>query len=109
MPTSYLEEKPPERGVTPAVERPISVHSASSSTSANAAKKRGPAVAPRRGARKVKYCEALYAYTARSDAEFDMLEGDRFELISMGSGDGWADVAKDGKTKSVPANYIKEL
>lgn len=91
------------------VERPGSVYSDSSATSTNIAKKRGPAVAPRRGAKKIKYCEALYAYTAQSEAEFDMQEGDRFELISMGSGDGWADVAKGGETRSVPANYIQEL
>jgi hypothetical protein len=72
-------------------------------------KKQGPAVAPRRGAKKVKHVEALYPYTAQSDAEFDMLEGERFILISMGSGDGWADVEKNGETKSVPANYIQEV
>jgi formin-binding protein 1 len=100
---------PPEPAKPAVIERPASVYSDSSATSANAAKKKGPAVAPRRGAKKIKYCEALYAYTAQSDAEFDMYEGERFELISMGSGDGWADVAKGGATKSVPANYIQEL
>ena len=109
MPTAYLEALPPEIGASPATERPTSVYSDSSSTSANAAKKKGPAVAPRRGAREVKYCQALYAYTAQSDAEFDMQEGERFELKSLGSGDGWADVARGGETKSVPANYIQEL
>lgn len=87
----------------------MSVYSDSSTTSAQAAKKQGPAVGPRRGAKKIKYCEALYSYTAQSDAEFDMREGERFELVSTGSGDGWADVARGGETRSVPANYIKEL
>lgn len=73
-----------------------------------AGKKQGPAVAPRRGAKKVKHCEALYAYTAQSDAEFDMEEGEKFVLISMGTGDGWADVEKNGERRIVPAAYIQE-
>ena len=79
-------------------------------TSATAGtKKKGPAVAPKRGAKKVKYVEALYPYEAQSEAEFDMVEGERFILISMGSGDGWADVERGGETRSVPANYIQEV
>ncbi|ERF76927.1 hypothetical protein EPUS_02639 [Endocarpon pusillum Z07020] len=109
VPTAYIEELAPEPEASSIVERPVSVYSDSSATSTNIAKKKGPAVAPRRGAKKIKYCEALYAYTAQSDAEFDMQEGDRFELISMGGGDGWADVAKGGETRNVPANYIQEL
>ena len=109
VPSAYLAELPVEIGTSAAAERPVSVNSDSSATSMNAAKKKGPAVAPRRGAKKIKYCEALYAYTAQTDGEFDMQEGERFELISMGCGDGWADVAKGAETKSVPANYIKEL
>jgi formin-binding protein 1 len=116
VPTAYVEEMAPEpEGATetpPAMpKRPTSTYSDSSAASAstNATKKKGPVVAPRRGAKKIRCCEALYPYTAQSDAEFDMQEGDRFELISMGSGDGWADVAKGGETKIVPANYIQEV
>lgn len=109
MPTAYLEELAFEPETSTTSERPRSVYSDSSTASLNAVKKKGPAVAPRRGAKKIKYCEALYAYTAQSDAEYDMQEGERFELISMGTGDGWADVAKGGETKSVPANYIREM
>ena len=57
----------------------------------------------------MKYVEASYAYEAQSEAEFDMAAGERFILISMGSGDGWADVERGGETRSVPANYIKEV
>ena len=90
----------------------MSVHSTSTTSvhSTNATtKKKGPAVAPKRGAKKLKHVEALYAYEAQSEAEFDMSEGERFILISMGTGDGWADVEKDGQTRSVPANYIQEV
>ena len=89
----------------------MSHHSGSSASLASsaAAKKQGPSVAPRRGAKKVKHVEALYDYTAQSDAEFSMTEGERFVLVSMGGGDGWAEVEKNGETKSVPANYIQEV
>ena len=91
-------------------DRPTSTYSsASSAPSTTGGKKQGPAVAPRRGAKKLKYVEALYEYEARSDAEWDMAEGDRFVLVNMDSGDGWADVEKNGQTKSVPANYIQEV
>jgi hypothetical protein len=72
-------------------------------------KKKGPAVAPKRGAKKLKYVEAMYEYTASSDAEHSMAEGERFVLITMDTGDGWADVEKDGQVKSVPANYIQQV
>ena len=36
-----------------------------------------------------------------------MVEGERFVLIKEDSGDGWADVEKNGITKSVPANYVQ--
>lgn len=113
MPSAYLEELPTAAS-TPAGERPPSLYSNSSaslasSSMAAAKKKQGPMVAPRRGAKKVKYAEALYDYTAQSDAEFDMTEGEKFILISMGTGDGWADVERNGETRSVPANYIQEV
>lgn len=38
-----------------------------------------------------------------------MEEGERFVLISMGLGDGWAEVEKSGVQRSVPANYIQEV
>jgi hypothetical protein len=71
------------------------------------AKKKGPAVAPRRGAKKLKYVEALYDYAAQSEAEHSMVEGERFVLIKEDPGDGWAEVEKGGVTKSVPASYIQ--
>ncbi|RMZ86522.1 hypothetical protein DV736_g6251, partial [Chaetothyriales sp. CBS 134916] len=116
VPTAYLEEIPganPSPQATPAIERPQSSQSNSTASlnSTQPTKKKGPAVAPKRGAKKVKYCEALYAYEAQSDMEFSMEEGDRFILISMGDDDGWADVEKmgTGEKGNVPANYIQEV
>jgi hypothetical protein len=71
------------------------------------AKKKGPAVAPRRGAKKLRYVEALYAYTAQTDAEHSMAEGERFVLVKEDPGDGWAEVEKAGVTASVPASYVQ--
>ena len=72
-------------------------------------KKKGPAVAPKRGAKKLNHVVALYDYAAQSDAEFSMVEGDRFVLVTRDTGDGWAEVEKGGQTKSVPANYIEDV
>lgn len=44
-----------------------------------------------------------------SDVEWSMREGERFVLVNRDSGDGWADVERGGVTKSVPANYIKDV
>ena len=106
MPTSYLEmhaSAPP---------RPASIYSNSGSSMGGASqttKKQGPAVAPRRGAKKLKYVEALYEYTAQSDVEHSMTEGERLVLIKEDPGDGWAEVEKGGVTKSVPANYVQAV
>ena len=86
--------------------------SAAGSISAGGAahvKKKGPAVAPKRGAKKLKYVEAMYDYEARTDVEHSMHEGERFVLINNNTGDGWADVEKGGVVKSVPANYIQDV
>ena len=110
VPTAYVEVLPL---TPPSSNRPDSTYSASSASisgsTAPAAKKKGPAVAPKRGAKKLKYVEALYDYTAQSDAEHTMTEGERFVLINMDAGDGWADVEKGGAVKSVPANYIQQV
>ena len=71
------------------------------------AKRKGPAVAPRRGAKKLRYVVALYGYAAQSDAEHSMAEGERFVLIKDDPGDGWVEVEKGGATKSVPASYVQ--
>ena len=110
VPASYVEAG----ATTPtASDRPTSTYSNSSASVtgsiASAGKRKGPAVAPKRGAKKLQYVEALYDYEARTGDEWSMAEGDRFVLINKDSGDGWADVEKNGQVKSVPANYIQEV
>lgn len=139
VPAAYVELFPPTATATPSTPlsgRPASSYSHSSTNSVPPStagsvtsapgKKKGPAVAPKRGAKKLKYVEALYDYEARSDAEHSIAEGERFVLINKDSGDGklllvchvenlecaiaelrlgWADVEKGGVTKSVPGTY----
>lgn len=112
VPASYVEAAPTPSPVPSASPGPADRRGSTSSASlaSTAVGKRvGPAVAPRRGAKKLQYAEALYDYEARSNLEFSMVEGDRFVLINRDSGDGWADVERGGVTKSVPANYIQEM
>lgn len=111
VPASYVEAAPaPAQSPVPSVtDRRNSVYSNSSAAGHAPGKKIGPAVAPRRGAKKLQYVEAMYDYTARSEMEWDMAEGDRFVLVNRDGGDGWADVERGGVTKSVPANYIQEV
>ncbi len=114
VPASYLEIS-----AAPAIAthntgqsaRPPSTYSNSGSSvgTASAVKKKGPAVAPRRGAKKLKYVEALYDYSAQGDAEHSMTEGERFLLIREDLGDGWVEVEKGGVNKSVPASYIQAV
>lgn len=111
VPTAYVEILASSHTSTQH-ERPTSSYSSSSASlpgNATIGKKKGPAVAPKRGAKKLKYVEALYEYEARSEAEWSMSEGERFVLVSADSGDGWADVEKGGVVKSVPANYVQEV
>ncbi|KAI1442910.1 FCH-domain-containing protein [Annulohypoxylon stygium] len=114
VPASYLEIFPkaiiPQDTGSSLNERPASTYSNSGSsigTAGPTVKKKGPAVAPRRGAKKLKYVIAMYDYTAQSDAEHSMSEGERFVLIKEDPGDGWAEVEKGGATKSVPASYVR--
>ena len=64
-------------------------------------------MAPRRGAKKLRYVEALYEYAAQSEAEHSMVEGERFVLVKDDPGDGWVEVEKAGVTASVPASYVQ--
>jgi len=117
VPTAYIELSTPTATNPPAINystRPSSAYSNSGSSIANSvaptsgtmSKKKGPAVAPKRGGKKLKYVEALYEYAAQSEVEHNMMEGERFVLVKEDPGDGWVEVEKGGITRSVPANYV---
>lgn len=107
VPASYVELVP--TSVASLSPRPDSTYSNSSASLASSTtKKKGPAVAPKKGAKKLHYVEALYDYEARSDAEWGMRAGERFVLVTRDAGEGWSDVERGGVVKSVPANYIQD-
>lgn len=66
-------------------------------------------MAPKRGAKKLRYVEALYDFTASGDTEHSMTEGERFVLVKDDPGDGWVEVEKAGVTGSVPSSYIQHV
>lgn len=106
VPASYVDFT----AVPAAPARPSSTMSTSTTSSmapSTAARKKGPAVAPRRGAKKLRYVEALYDYTAQGSTEHSMTEGERFVLVKDDPGDGWVEVEKAGITASVPASYVQ--
>ncbi len=113
MPATYVEFSAPSPIVpqtTGQSGRPGSTYSSASSVGTSAqGKKKGPAVAPKRGAKRLQYVEALYEYTAQSETEHSMVEGERFVLIKEDPGDGWAEVEKGGSTRSVPASYVRAV
>lgn len=119
VPASYVDVAPASAAPPPAAMAPQNTgqstysnsgSSISTTNTANvASRKKGPAVAPRRGAKKLKYVEAMYAYAAQNDSEHSMAEGERFVLVKEDPGDGWAEVEKGGVTKSVPASYVQAV
>ena len=113
VPSSYVEfttvTSPSAPAPAPAA-RPSSTYSTSTTSSlTQTPKKKGPAVAPKRGAKKLRYVEALYEYTAQADTEHSMSEGERFVLVQDDPGDGWVEVEKAGVTGSVPASYVQAV
>lgn len=108
VPATYVDFTAVPAAAAP---RPSSTYSNSttSSVAPSMGKKKGPAVAPKRGAKKLRYVEALYDYTAQGDTEHSMVEGERFVLVREDPGDGWAEVEKAGVTASVPASYVHSV
>lgn len=112
VPATYVELV---SAANSSLDRPQSTHSNSSASVSGSVhiagtnKKKGPAVAPKKGAKKLNYVVALYDYEARSEAECSMKVGEKYVLVNKDAGDGWADVEKGGQTKSVPALYIRDV
>ena len=107
------DSHPASHPVRPQSTASASTHSLSGSISSTngGAKKKGPAVAPKRGAKKIKYVEALYSYVAAGEGEASMEEGEKLILIAPDGGDGWCEVERVGdKTRGVvPAGWVSEV
>lgn len=124
VPASYVENIASAPAPTssfadrPSYQRPMSTASVSTtslagsiSSSAPSVKKKGPAVAPKRGGKKIKYVEALYTYEASGEGEASMEEGEKLVLVAPDSGDGWCEVEKSGGGGRgvVPAGWVREV
>lgn len=119
VPASYAElQAPAPPSKSPVDDRPLSMAASASTTSLAGSdtpsigaktKKQGPAVAPRRGAKKVKHVEALYTYQASGLGEVDMDEGERMVLITADQGDGWCEVESRAGKGVVPSSWVKEV
>lgn len=73
-------------------------------------KRKGPAVAPRRGAKKAQYVEALYDYTADEENELTIHVGDKIVLIQDDTdGSGWTEGELNGERGLFPTAYVKKV
>lgn len=118
VPSSYAElSAPAPPSKSPVDDRPVSMAASTSTTSlagsdtpsVGKAKKQGPAVAPRRGAKKVKHVEAMYTYQASGPGEVDMEEGEKMVLVLADQGDGWVEVESKAGKGIVPATWVKDV
>ncbi|RLV93823.1 Protein BZZ1 [Spathaspora sp. JA1] len=95
VPTSYLE---------------IIQSDNTSLSSLQKTKKQGPAVAPRRGGKKVSYVQALYDYTADGDDEISIRAGDKIVLVQEDTdGSGWTEGELNGARGVFPTSYVKKV
>ncbi|KAG5418162.1 BZZ1 [Candida metapsilosis] len=73
-------------------------------------KKAPPPVAPKRGAKRVQYLEALYDYTADGDDELSIQAGDRIILVEDDTdGSGWTEGELNGEKGMFPTSYVKKV
>lgn len=100
-----------QTGLVPAAYIEAITQPSESSTSLNSSggggKKKGPAVAPKKGAKKVTYMIALYDYDAQSSDELTIRAGDKIVVISEDQGDGWTEGELNAMSGMFPTAYAK--
>lgn len=95
VPAAYIQTvKPPANEST-------------TSVASSTGKKKGPAVAPKRGAKKVTYMIALYDYDAQSSDELTIRSGDKIVVVSEDKGDGWTEGELNAMSGVFPTAYAK--
>lgn len=71
--------------------------------------KKGPSVAPKRGAKRVQHLEALYDYAADGDDEISISAGDVIVLIQDDlDGSGWTEGELNGVRGMFPTSYVRK-
>lgn len=79
-------------------------------TEDESSKRKGPSVAPKRGAKKVEYVEAIYDYVAEEDNELSILAGDRIALLQEDTdGSGWTEGELNSRTGLFPTSYVRRI
>ncbi|KAK5170120.1 Protein BZZ1 [Saxophila tyrrhenica] len=118
VPASYAEINSTPSSSTTLPPRPMSTASASTTSLAGSdtgskpppVKKQGPAVAPRRGAKKtLKHVEALYTYDPTGPGETAMQAGEKLVLVLADQGDGWCEVEGKAGKGVVPAGWVRDV
>lgn len=73
-------------------------------------KRKGPSVAPKRGAKKVEYVEALYDYIAEEENELSILAGDKIVLVQEDTdGSGWTEGELNSQRGLFPTSYVTKI
>lgn len=107
VPASYTEEiQTPIRPVA-SIASVSTTNTAATGDSKNPNKKRGPAVAPKRGAKKINYMIALYNYDAQTEDEITIQAGDKIAVVGEDIGDGWTEGELNGMRGSFPTSYAR--
>ena len=70
----------------------------------------GPHCAPRRGAKKVQYVEALYDYVAEEANELSIVAGDKIVLVQEDvDGSGWTEGELNSRQGLFPTSYARKI
>ncbi|CUM51288.1 uncharacterized protein AC631_02210 [Debaryomyces fabryi] len=96
-------------GLVPTAYIEVSMGTPAAASINSGSKKKGPSVAPKRGAKRVQYVEALYDYQADGDDELTITAGDRIALVQADTdGSGWTEGELNGVTGMFPTSYVKD-
>lgn len=109
VPATYLETitLQPTESVTSSFS--TSSNNNNNNNNRNKIKKKGPTVAPKRGARKVNYMVALYDYDAKSGDELTIRTGDKILVLNADTGNGWTEGELNAMSGLFPSSYAKLL
>lgn len=108
IPASYAEIVNSIRAI-PSITSVSTTATGDSRGTASSGKKKGPAVAPRRGAKKIRYMIALYDYDAQTENEITVRQGDKIVVIEDDNGDGWTEGELNGMRGAFPTAYAKDV
>lgn len=102
---TILKNSHGQEGLVPTSYIKITQAAAPPKQSAHVAKKQGPKVAPRKGAKRVTMMEILYDYTAQGDDELNVSKGDEVAVLAEDDGSGWTECEFNGQIGLLPSSY----